>query len=99
MLSSVSFLTNVPNALLVSNKAFPRLEILRVLLSSMSRYPQLSKSAASALVDITSAIGGTATTQERAILIRGALAQESYVRNACLQAIQVILLPLRGPYL
>jgi hypothetical protein len=59
------------------------------LLHIISHQPKLSKEASSALVDLTEAIHTTATREESAVLLRGSLVQEAYVRNSCLQALHV----------
>lgn len=58
----------------------------------MSRYPQLAQTAANVLVDIGETIHTTASPQEVSLLIDGTLAQESFARHACLQALQVRLM-------
>jgi len=57
----------------------------------MSRYPQLAQTTASVLVDIGDAIHMTATMEEINLILEGTLAQESFARHACLQALQVRL--------
>jgi len=51
--------------------------------------PRLSKEASSVLIDLGEAVQSNATRDEVDVLIDGTLLQEVYVRNACLQAIQV----------
>jgi len=51
--------------------------------------PRLSKEASSVLIDLGEAVQSNATRDEVGVLIDGTLLQEVYVRNACLQAIQV----------
>lgn len=51
--------------------------------------PKLSKNASSTLIDLGEAISPTAVREEIHVLLKGMLMQESHVRNACLQAIQV----------
>ena len=49
----------------------------------------LRKDASSALIGLGEAISGNATSAEIDTFIGGILAQESYARSSCLQAIQV----------
>ncbi|KAG2097919.1 uncharacterized protein F5147DRAFT_656171 [Suillus discolor] len=51
--------------------------------------PRLSKEASSVLIDLGEAVQSNATHDEVGVLIDGTLLQEVYVRNACLQAIQI----------
>lgn len=57
--------------------------------------PRLSKEASSVLIDLGEAVQSNATRDEVDVLIDGTLLQEAYVRNACLQAIQVSIDYLR----
>jgi hypothetical protein len=54
--------------------------------------PKLSKNGSTTLIDLGEAVSPTATREEMDVLLRGILAQESHLRNSCLQAIQVHLL-------
>ncbi len=74
---------------IVSNTAFPRKRTLEQLLRVIRSQPKLSKNASSTLIDLGEAISPTATHEEINVLLKGTLAQEPHVRNACLQAIQV----------
>lgn len=78
----------------VSNPAFPRKETLETLLLVIRQQPKLSKEASSALISIGQAIHETTTDNELSVLLRGTLNQEVYVRNSCLQTLQVCSLPL-----
>ena len=78
---------------LVSDTAFPREETLDVLLHVVRQQPKLAKDASSALIDIGQAIHDSVSRQELEVLIRGTLLQEVYVRNSCLQALQVTACP------
>jgi hypothetical protein len=51
--------------------------------------PKVGKEASSVLVDLGGVIHSTAEKEEVDVLIRGTLHQEVYVRNSCLQALQV----------
>lgn len=51
--------------------------------------PNLGKEASSTLLGLGEAVSVTATAGEIAALLHGTLSQESYVRNSCLQTIQV----------
>jgi hypothetical protein len=57
--------------------------------------PRLSKEASSVLIDLGEAVQSNATRDEVDVLIDGTLLQEVYVRNACLQAIQVSIIRLQ----
>lgn len=59
------------------------------LLNIVKHQPKLSKEASSALIDLGEAIHATATREETAVLLNGTLLQEVYVRNSCLQTLQV----------
>jgi hypothetical protein len=73
----------------VSNPAFPRLQTIVNLLHTIRLQPKLSKEASSSLVDIGEAIQSSVSPNELSALLRGTLMQEVYVRNSCLQALQV----------
>lgn len=73
----------------VSNPAFPRVPIIENLLHIVRQQPKLSKDASSALVDLGEAIQANASQEELSVLLRGTLMQEVYVRNSCLQTLQV----------
>lgn len=64
---------------------------METLLLIINHQPKLTKAASSALVDLGEAIYTTATKEELNVLIRGTLVQEVYVRNSCLQTLQVCL--------
>lgn len=73
----------------VSDLSFPRLVSIQNILHIIRGQPKLAKDAVSALVDAGEAIHQNATREEISVLIRATLAQEVYVRNACLQSLQV----------
>ncbi|KZT22524.1 ARM repeat-containing protein [Neolentinus lepideus HHB14362 ss-1] len=70
------------------DSAFPRKGIMADLIHAIRSQPRLAKDASSALIDTAQAVSESATPEESAILLRGTLQQEVYVRNACLQALQ-----------
>ena len=72
---------------------YPREQIMRGLLQIIRQQPKLAKAASSALVDIGQGIQATVSPDELNVLIRGTLQQEVYVRNSCLQTLQVCLRP------
>ena len=72
-----------------ADRAFPRLELSQALVHAIGRYSKLSKVAASSLIGLGQAIHPTATPAELNVFIQATLSQETYVRNACLQALQV----------
>jgi hypothetical protein len=51
--------------------------------------PKLAKDASSALIDIGQSVHANVTQDELRVLLGGTLLQEVYVRNACLQTLQV----------
>lgn len=69
--------------------AFPRKQTLQLLIHIIRLQPKLSKEASSSLVDLGESIHGSALKEEIETLVRGTLFQEVYVRNSCLQALQV----------
>ncbi|KAG9126171.1 translational activator of GCN4, partial [Ceratobasidium sp. 392] len=71
-----------------SNPAYPRIEAARSLISIISKVPKAAKDAVSALVDLGQSISTSVTDEETDVLLKSTLAQEVYVRNACLQALQ-----------
>ena len=74
---------------LVSDPSYPRIPVTENLLHIIRNQPKLSKDASSTLVDLGEAIQSNASLNEVAVLLRGTLFQEVYVRNSCLQALQV----------
>ena len=73
----------------VSEPAYPRRRTCEDLLHVIKSQPKLAKEAASALIEIGQSMQSTATPDETQALLYGTLQQEVYVRNACLQALQV----------
>ncbi|KAG8757390.1 translational activator of GCN4, partial [Ceratobasidium sp. 423] len=71
-----------------SDSAYPRIEAARSLIYIVGSVPKAAKSAVSALVDLGQSISTNVTEEETNVLLRSTLAQEAYVRNACLQALQ-----------
>ncbi|QRV98281.1 translational activator gcn1 [Ceratobasidium sp. AG-Ba] len=71
-----------------SNPAYPRIEAARSLIYAISKVPKAAKNAVSALVDLGQSISDSVTDEETNVLLKSTLAQEVYVRNACLQALQ-----------
>jgi hypothetical protein len=74
---------------LASDTAYPRQQMIADLLGALNGYPSLRKPAASALADLGNAIGDSSTKAEIAALLEGTLVDEVFVRQACLQAVQV----------
>ena len=94
MLVNVSFMNlNVEvrgsSLLSVSEPAYPRSKTCEDLLHVIKSQPKLAKEAASALIEIGQSMQSTATPEEVQALLHGTLQQEVYVRNACLQTLQV----------
>lgn len=73
----------------VSGTAFPRLKTTVILIDTIRTQPKLAKESSSALIGLGDSLCQTATTEETQALIQGTLAQESHVRNSCLQTLQV----------
>lgn len=73
----------------VSEQAYPRRRTCEDLLHVIKSQPKLAKDAASTLIEIGQSMQSTATPDEIQALLRGTLQQEVYVRNACLQTLQV----------
>lgn len=65
---------------------------MKDLLYVIKHQPKLAKDASTALIDLGQAIYLTATRDEIAVLLGGTLMQEVYVRNSCLQTLQVCFL-------
>lgn len=78
-----------PNPTLVSQTAFPRKQTIESLIHVIRQQPKLAKDASSALIDVGQAIQSTVQPDELRALLRGSLLQEVYVRNSCLQTLQV----------
>lgn len=80
----------------VSDVAFPRKQTLEILIHIIRFQPKLSKEASSTLVELGEAIHGSALKEEIDVLVCGTLLQEVYVRNSCLQALQVCYTSFSG---
>ena len=75
----------------VADHKYPRQDTIKNLLHLVRFHPQLGQVALSCLVNLGEAIHSSASREEMGILIRGTLGQETLVRNACLQTLQVWL--------
>jgi hypothetical protein len=73
----------------VADKAYPRQLICDALVTLIAQQPKVSRDAISALLDAGEAINTSASEVEQEFLINSTLSQEVFVRNACLQAMQV----------
>ncbi|KAL4249154.1 TOG domain-containing protein [Abortiporus biennis] len=71
-----------------SNEAFPRQRTVLDLIQIIRQQPKLAKEASSALIDLGQAMQETATHEDTAVVVKGTLSQEVYVRNSCLQTLQ-----------
>ncbi|KAG8875312.1 translational activator of GCN4 [Tulasnella sp. 331] len=71
-----------------SATGYPRQDIARSLIIAAGRYSQISKEASSSLATLAQAIHNNATPSDIECFIHATLAQEAYVRTACLQAMQ-----------
>ena len=74
---------------IVSDHTYPRTRIMEVLQHVIRQQPRFTKEASSTLIDLGEAIFSTSTRDEIDVLLHGTLFQEVYVRNACLQSLQV----------
>jgi len=79
----------MPTISSVSDTAFPRKQTMEILLHIIRQQPKLSKEGNSALIDLGEVAHANATRDELDVLLNGLLTQEVYVRNSCLQALQV----------
>lgn len=59
------------------------------LLATLVGYPTLSRTATTALQDLGEAIKDNSSPAEIAAILDGAMTEESFVRFACVQALQV----------
>jgi hypothetical protein len=75
-------------AFLVSDPVYPRIDVLEGLAHIVGRQPKLSREAVAVLVEVGEAIHESSTREEQGTLLRHTMAQEVYVRNAVLQALQ-----------
>jgi hypothetical protein len=62
---------------------------MEILLQIVRQQPKLSKEGSSTLIDLGQVAHASASRDELDVLINGTLLQEVYVRNSCLQALQV----------
>jgi hypothetical protein len=90
---NVCCLPSVLNHLLiyfsVADKAYPRQPICEALVTLIAQQPKVARDAISSLLDAGEAINTSASEAEQEFLINSSLSQEVFVRNACLQAMQV----------
>ncbi|CAG8528815.1 4749_t:CDS:10 [Funneliformis caledonium] len=73
-----------------SSPLLPRTEMIQVLLQIIKEHPKLNKIARTALVNLCEAIGETAERKEIETILNGLLSSESFVRYACLQALNYL---------
>ena len=73
----------------VSDTRYPRQLICEALLTLISQHPKVSRDAISAILEAGETINTSASETEQEFLIASTLSQEVFVRNACLQAMQV----------
>ena len=71
-----------------TDKRLPRDETLALLIGAMQRYSQHYKLIKDCLADVCRAIGGNASEQEIATLVKGGIVPQISVRTAVLQAIR-----------
>lgn len=85
-----------PYHVAVSQTAFPRKQTMENILFVIRQQPKLAKDASFALIDIGQAVQSSVKPEELRVLLRGTLIQEVYVRNACLQTLQVCIRCMHG---
>ena len=68
--------------------AFPRLGMIGDLLAALAGFPVLSRSGTQVLAELAEAINESASAAEIQAVLDGAMTEETYVRFACLQAVQ-----------
>ncbi|CAG8528557.1 17533_t:CDS:10, partial [Acaulospora morrowiae] len=73
-----------------SSPLIPRTDIIQILQLIIKSYPKLAKTAKTTLTSFGEAIGDTANQEEIDTLFAGLLFAETYVRHACLQALEYI---------
>ncbi|CAG8634145.1 7309_t:CDS:2, partial [Paraglomus occultum] len=74
-----------------------RENMLELLLLIIKEVPKLSNMARNMLIEFCQAIGETATVAEISVLLRGLLVSESFLRHACLQALEFLDLTPKNP--
>lgn len=67
---------------------YPRIDVLEGLIHIIAKQPKLSREAVAVLVEVGEALHESSTREEQDTLLRHTKAQEVYVRNAVLQALQ-----------
>jgi hypothetical protein len=80
--------TNILTSFIVSDPVYPRVDVLEGLVHIISRQPKLSREAVAVLVEVGEAIHESSTREEQDTLLKHTTAQEVYVRNGVLQALQ-----------
>ncbi|CAG8475625.1 4963_t:CDS:10 [Paraglomus occultum] len=73
-----------------ASSLLPRESMLESLLLIIKEVPKLSKKARNTLMEFCQAISETATVTEISVLFRGLLVSESFLRHACLQALEFL---------
>jgi hypothetical protein len=88
-LRSIIYFAQYADYFPVADTSFPRKPTMEILLLIIRQQPKLSKDGSSALVDLGEAAFANASRDELDVLLQGTLMQEVYVRNSCLQTLQV----------
>jgi hypothetical protein len=83
------FMVPPSNRTVVADLGFPRQSICRALVTLVAQHPRVSRDAVAVLLEVGDAIHTSVSESEQDLLIESTLGQEVFVRNACLQAMQV----------
>lgn len=75
--------------LLDGDVGFPRRSICQALVILVAQHPKVSRDAVAVLLEVGDAIQASASDAEQDLFLNSTLSQEVFVRNACLQAMQV----------
>jgi hypothetical protein len=72
---------------------------MELLIQVIRQQPRFTKEASSALINLGEAVCSTSIRDDIDVLLLGTLHQEAYVRNSCLQTLQVRCYPYPDPLL
>ena len=89
MFKCLLFVRQPFNRTLVADLGFPRQSICQALVTLVAQHPKVSRDAVAVLLEVGDAIHTSASENEQNLLVESTLGQEVFVRNACLQAMQV----------
>jgi hypothetical protein len=77
---------------LVDDTSYPRIEMLKNVITILTKHLQLAKEGSSLLVGLTEGMAANASREEIDFLIKSSILEESHARNAILSALQVYFL-------